>query len=82
MRLLLQIRNKRRKNLPEAALSIREQRFCEEYIFDGNGRRSIIAAGYQCSSPDSAKAMAWRLLQQQNVKKEINRLISGDDYRG
>lgn len=79
MKLLLMIRERRRKNLPLAPLSMLEQRFCEEYIFDGNGRRSIMAAGYQCSSPDSAKAMAWKLLQQANVKNEISRLMAGEE---
>ena len=49
-------------------LSGKQIKFCEEYVFDWNGSRSAIAAGY---SENCAKEQASRLLTKANIKAYI-----------
>jgi phage terminase small subunit len=55
--------------LPE--LTVRQARFCTEYIVDLNGEKAATRAGY---SPKTAKSQASRLLTKANAKAEIARL--------
>jgi phage terminase small subunit len=48
-----------------------QERFCEEYIIDLNGKQAAIRAGY---SEDSATEQASRLLTNDNVAKKIAEL--------
>lgn len=53
-------------------LSTRKQeRFCEEYIIDGNGNQAALRAGY---SPKSARSMASQLLTNSNIKAHLKAL--------
>ncbi len=49
-------------------LDLRQQRFCEEYIIDWNGKRAAIAAGY---SEKTATVQASQLLTKLNIKAYI-----------
>ncbi len=69
-------RGLRKSNDPEAPLSLQEERFCAEYIYDCNGRRSVYAAGIKAKNDNVAGVRAHTLLQQPNVQKEIKRLQS------
>lgn len=55
------------------SLTLKQQRFIEEYIVDGNATRSAIAAGY---SSKLAHTNAAKLLQNTTIKAEIERLRS------
>lgn len=56
-----------------STLSIKERKFCAEYVIDENGTRSAIAAGY---APKSAAVAASRLLKKANIRAEIERLTT------
>lgn len=49
-------------------LTLKEQRFCDEYLIDGNASRAAIAAGY---SAKAAKEIGSRLLTRANVKQYV-----------
>lgn len=51
-----------------SGLSAKMERFVAEYLVDGNGKRSAIAAGY---SPRSAMRQASDMLQHPAVKKAL-----------
>src|SRR3546814_3051266 len=48
-------------------LSLKKQRFVEEYLKDGNGSAAALRAGY---APRSAKNRAWELLKYDPVVKD------------
>jgi phage terminase small subunit len=52
-------------------LSIKEEKFCAEYVVDENGTRAAIAAGY---APNSAAVAASRLLKKANIQAQIAKL--------
>lgn len=52
-------------------LSIKEKKFCAEYVIDENGTRAAIAAGY---AEKSAAVAASRLLKKANIQAEIAKL--------
>jgi len=52
-------------------LTLKQLRFCQEYVIDLNGTQAAIRAGY---SEKSAKTTASRSLANDNVQKEIQRL--------
>ena len=49
-----------------AAITPKQQRFCEEYVIDLNGTQAAIRAGY---SPAAAKEQAHRLLTKAHVQE-------------
>lgn len=50
--------------------TLRQARFIEEYLIDGNGAQAAIRAGY---SPRSAKQQASRLLTYANLRRGIDK---------
>lgn len=52
-------------------LKAKQERFCQEYIKDGNGAQAAIRAGY---APKAAKQVASRMLTFANVKARIAEL--------
>ena len=58
--------------VPFKELSERQKKFCREYIIDNNGQNAAIRAGYAKSS---AHVRACKLLKQELVKQELNRLL-------
>lgn len=48
-------------------LNYRQKKFIEEYAVDGNGARSVMAAGYGFTSPDAASLHAGRLLRNASI---------------
>jgi len=59
-------------------LTIQRQKFCEEYIVDGNGKRSALKAGY---SEKTAVQQATTILKQPNVKAYIEQLRLKQQHR-
>ena len=55
-----------------AKLTIKQKRFCEEYLKSGNGTRSYINAGYSASE-DVARINASKLLTTTNIKEYIEK---------
>jgi phage terminase small subunit len=62
------------ENLLKNQLTLQQQRFCEEYLVDGNASLAYIRAGYKANNKSSAGASACRLLKKPNVANEIDRL--------
>lgn len=60
--------------LENSELNERQKAFCREYIFDWNGRRAAIAAGY---SEKTAAEMAYENLNKPHIKAYIE-LIQAD----
>jgi phage terminase small subunit len=56
-------------------LSIKEQRFVKHYASNGNGKESVIAAGYGVSNSNSAKTLATKILKRERVKKALTEEI-------
>lgn len=52
-------------------LNDKQERFCEEYVVNLNGRQAAIRAGY---SPNTAKETAYELLQKPDIKERIAEL--------
>lgn len=52
-------------------LSELEERFCQQYMVDGNGSQAAIRAGY---SEHTSRQMAWELLSRPRVVVRINQL--------
>ena len=52
-------------------LTLKQQRFCEEYLLDLNGAQAAIRAGYK---PKAAKEQASRLLTKANVQEYLQSL--------
>jgi phage terminase small subunit len=52
----------------EIELTGKQKRFCEEYIFDFNGTRAAIAAGY---SENTAAEKAYEKLRKTKIKSYI-----------
>ena len=57
--------------LPDFFSGYRHERFCREYIKDGNGARAAREAGY---SPHTAAAQASRLLTHVNIQRRLDEL--------
>ena len=55
---------------PQAGLTAKEQRFCEEYLLDYNATRAAIRAGY---SERSAASNAWKILRRPGVQEFLKR---------
>lgn len=55
---------------PQAGLTAKEQRFCEEYLQDYNATRAAIRAGY---SEKTAASNAWKILRRSGVQRRIKR---------
>lgn len=55
---------------PQAGLTAKEQRFCEEYVLDYNATRAAIRAGY---SERSAASNAWKILRRPGVQNFLKR---------
>lgn len=55
----------------ELALTIRQRRFAEEYVFDFVGSKAAVRAGY---SPHSAGRQAYVLLQHEGVRAYVDHL--------
>ncbi|MEG3877898.1 terminase small subunit [Microcoleus sp. herbarium7] len=55
-------------------LSLQQQRFCEEYLFDGKAGLAYTRAGYQTNSRQGAESAGSRLLSNVNIQTEIDRL--------
>ena len=55
----------------EKDLTIRQERFAQEYVVDGNGTQSAIRAGY---SRKTARKIASNLLSQTHVRNRVNEL--------
>lgn len=55
---------------PQAGLTAKEQRFCEEYVLDYNATRAAIRAGY---SERSAASNAWKILRRPGVQNYLKR---------
>ncbi|WP_207653228.1 terminase small subunit [Peptostreptococcus faecalis] len=53
-------------------LTIKQQKFADEYIISGNATESYKKAGYKCSSNEVASANAVRLLGNDKVKNYID----------
>jgi len=54
-------------------LTLKQERFCAEYVIDLNAKQAAIRAGY---SEKGAKENASRMLTYDNVKKEVEKLQS------
>jgi len=54
-------------------LKHKQQRFCEEYVIDGNGTRAAVEAGY---SSNTAATIASENLRKPNIAAEIERLFA------
>lgn len=52
-------------------LNDKQERFCDEYVVDLNGRQAAIRAGY---STNTAKETAYELLQKPDIKERIAEL--------
>ena len=59
-------------------LTLKRQKFCEEYIIDGSGTRSALVAGY---SKATATNQAVTILKQQSVKDYIEQLRLKQQHR-
>ena len=57
--------------LPDLFVGFRHERFCREYIKDGNGARAAREAGY---SEHTAASQASRLLTAVNIQRRLNEL--------
>ena len=53
-----------------AAITSKQERFCQEYVIDLNGTQAAIRAGYSAA----AKEQACRLLTKANIQECINEL--------
>lgn len=62
----------------KAGLNDRQQIFCEEYVIDTNAKRAALAAGY---AERSAEAQSSRLLRNDKVANEIQRLMNARSKR-
>lgn len=59
------------KAITKSKLNLRQEKFCLEYIKDGNGSEAAIRAGY---SKKTARNIAGNLLTRINIKKRIANL--------
>lgn len=64
---------KRKEEKTGIEITDKQKRFCEEYIFDFNGSRAAIAAGY---SKDTSRSIASELLTKPNIQAYIKGLQS------
>lgn len=55
-------------------LNPKQEKFCIEYAKTGNAKQSVIAAGYNTTSPGSAEVTGHRLLRNANVKQRLMEL--------
>lgn len=53
------------------SLSVRQRRFCEEYLVDFNGTEAVVRAGYETKYPNR---MAYQLLKNPAVKACIDQM--------
>lgn len=59
-------------------LTVRQRLFVREYLVDRNGTQAAIRTGY---SPKSARFEAARLLTNDNIQAEVNRLLQEQEKR-
>jgi phage terminase small subunit len=65
-------------NEKKRELTIKQKRFVQEYVKDGNGSRAIIDAGYH-TTPEVAKSMATENLAKPNVRERVERALAALD---
>lgn len=52
-------------------LTVKQRKFCDEYIKSGNATEAYFKAGYQIKSNEAARANASRMLTKANIKEYI-----------